>query len=150
MPRVKLTKTVIDALPIPSKDIVHWETGCPGFGVKVTPKGRKIFIVLYRTAGAGSRLRKYTIGPYGRVTLNQARVTTQKAAKLDGRDLAAEKKDSRRRMVADRVDDLLEAFIAQHISQNRSAPEISRMLSPRGRVGMGQSEHSRDQQTRCD
>ena len=34
------------------------------------------------------------------------------AAKLDGRDLAAEKKDSRRRMVADRVDDLLEAFIA--------------------------------------
>src|ERR1700716_1993551 len=130
MPRVKLTKTVIDALPIPSKDIVHWDTGCPGFGVKVTPKGRKVFVVLYRTAGAGSRLRKYTIGPYGRVTLNQARVTAQKvfAAKLDGRDPAAEKKESRRRMVADRVDDLLEAFIAQHISQNRSAPEISRML----------------------
>jgi hypothetical protein len=119
MPRVKLTKTVIDALPTPSKDIVHWHTGCPGFGLKVTPKGRKVFVVLYRTAGAGSRLRKYTIGPYGRVTLNQARVTAQKvfAAKLDGRDLAAEKKDSRRRMVADRVDDLLEAFIAQHISQ---------------------------------
>src|SRR6266850_3004477 len=112
MPRVKLTKTVIDALPTPSKDIVHWDNGCPGFGVKVTPKGRKVFVVLYRTAGAGSRLRKYTIGPYGRVTLNQARVTAQKvfAAKLDGRDLAAEKKDSRRRMVADRVDDLLEAF----------------------------------------
>jgi Arm DNA-binding domain/Phage integrase central domain len=130
MPRVKLTKTVIDALSTPSKDTVHWDTGCPGFGVKVTPKGRKIFVVLYRTAGAGSRLRKYTIGPYGRVTLNQARVTAQKvfAAKLDGRDLAAEKKDSRRRMVADRVDDLLEAFIAQHVSQNRSAPEISRML----------------------
>src|SRR5471030_82051 len=130
MPRVKLTKTVIDALPIPSKDIVHWDTGCPGFGVKVTPKGRKVFVVLYRTAGAGSRLRKYTIGPYGRVTLNQARVTAHKvfAAKLDGRDLAAEKKDSRRRMAADRVDDLLEAFIAQHVSQNRSAPEISRML----------------------
>jgi integrase len=130
MPRVKLTKSVIDALSTPSKDIVHWDTGCPGFGVKVTPKGRKVFVVLFRTAGAGSRLRKYTIGPYGRVTLNQARVTAQKvfAAKLDGRDLAAEKKDSRRRMVADRVEDLLEAFIAQHVSQNRSAPEISRML----------------------
>jgi integrase len=130
MPRVKLTKSVIDALPTPSKDIVHWDTGCPGFGVKVTPKGRKVFVVLYRTAGAGSRLRKYTIGPYGRVTLNQARVTAQKvfAAKLDGRDLAAEKKESRRRMVTDRVDDLLEAFITQHVSQNRSGPEISRML----------------------
>jgi integrase len=31
-------------------------------------------------------------------------------------------------MVADRVEDLLEAFIAQHVSQNRSAPEVSRML----------------------
>jgi hypothetical protein len=52
-------------------------------------------------------------------------VTAEKvfAAKLDGRDLAAEKKDSRRRMVADRVDDLLEAFITQHVSQNRSAPD---------------------------
>src|SRR6266567_9253975 len=130
MPRIKLTKSVIDALATPPKEVVYWDSASPGFGVKVTPKGRKVFVVLYRTAGAGSRLRKYTIGPYGRVTLNQARVTAQKvfAAKLDGRDLAAEKKDSRRRMVADRVDDLLEAFIAQHISQNRSAREISRML----------------------
>src|SRR6202165_2592709 len=130
MPRVKLTKTVIDALPNPSKDVVYWDAGCPGFGIKVTPKGRKIFVVLYRTGAARSRLLKSTIGPYGRVTLNQARVTAQKvfAAKLDGRDLAAEKKDSRRRMVTDRVEDLLEAFIAQHISQNRSGPEISRML----------------------
>jgi Arm DNA-binding domain len=58
--------------------------------VKVTPKGRKVFIVLYRTAGAGSKLRKYTVGPYGRVTLHQARVAAQKvfAAKLEGRDPA--------------------------------------------------------------
>src|SRR5882672_3826101 len=144
MPRVKLTKTVIDALPTPSKDIVHWDNGCPGFGVKVTPKGRKVFVVLYRTAGAGSRLRKYTIGPYGGVTLNQARVTAQKvfAARLDGRDLAAEKKDSRRRVVADRVEDLLEAFIAQHVSQNRSASEISRVLRREvGKPWAGRSIH---------
>jgi integrase len=131
MPRAKLTKTVIDALSTPSKDTVYWDLNCPGFGVKITPAGRKVFIVLYRTSGAGSRLRKYTIGSYGRVTLNQARVAAQKvfAAKLDGRDLAAEKKDFRRRMIADRVDDLLDAFITQHVSQNRSAPEIKRMLS---------------------
>jgi integrase len=130
MPQVKLTKSAIDALPTPPHDLVYWDLGCPGFGVKVTPKGRKVFVVMYRTAGSGSRLRKYTIGPYGRVTLNQARVAAQKvfAAKLEGRDLAAEKAASRRRIVADRVEDLLEAFIAQHVSQNRSAREISRML----------------------
>src|SRR3954451_22712764 len=130
MPRVKLTKTAIDALPTPTKEIIHWDVGCPGFGIKITPKGRKVFVLMYRTAGAGSRLRKYTIGPYGRVTLNQARVTAQKvfAARLEGRDLAAGKKDSRQRMVADRVGDLLEAFIVQHVAQNRSAREISRIL----------------------
>ena len=51
MPRAKLTKSVIDALPTPAKDVVYWDQGCPGFGVKVTPKGRKVFVVLYRTAG---------------------------------------------------------------------------------------------------
>jgi integrase len=130
MPRIKLTKTAIDALPTPTKDTVYWDTGSPGFGVKVTPKRRKVFIVLYRTGGAGSRLRKYTIGPYGRVTLHQARIAAQKVhtARLEGRDPATEKRDAKRRMVADRVDDLLEAFIAQHHSQNRSGREISRLL----------------------
>src|SRR5467141_5444987 len=113
MPQIHITKSSIDALPTPEKDIVYWDDGCPGFGVKVTPKGRRVFIVLYRTAGAGSRLRKYTIGPYGRVTLNQARVAAQKvfAAKLEGRDPATEKREAKRRVVADRVEDLLETFI---------------------------------------
>ena len=74
MPRLKLMKSTIDALPTPQTDTVYWDAALPGFGVKVTPKGRKVFIVLYRTGGAGSKLRTYTIGPYGRATLHQARV----------------------------------------------------------------------------
>src|SRR5689334_6247479 len=130
MPRLKLTKSAIEALATPTKDIVYWDTGSPGFGVKVTPTGRKVFVVLYRTAGAGSRLRKYTIGPYGRVTLHQARVAAQKVhtARLEGRDPATEKSEAKRRIVVDRVEDVLDAFIAQHVSRNRSAREISRML----------------------
>jgi integrase len=144
MPRIKLTKSFIDVLPTPSSDIIYWDAGCPGFGVKVTPKGRKVFVVLYRTGGAGSKLRKYTIGPYGRVTLHQARVAAQKvfAAKLEGRDLAAEKGEARRRIVADRVEDLMETFIVQHVSQNRSAYEISRLLRREmGRSWTGRSIH---------
>jgi integrase len=144
MPRIKLTKSSIDALPTPSSDVVYWDAACPGFGVKVTPKARKVFIVLYRTGGTGSKLRKYTIGPYGRVTLHQARVAAQKvfAAKLEGRDLAAEKREARRRVVADRVEDLLETFILQHVSQNRSAHEISRLLRREmGKPWTGRSIH---------
>jgi integrase len=144
MPRIKLTKSSIDLLPTPSSDVIYWDAGCPGFGVKVTPKGRKVFVVLYRTGGAGSKLRKYTIGPYGRVTLHQARVAAQKVftAKLEGRDLAAEKGEARRRIVADRVEDLMETFIVQHVSQNRSAYEISRLLRREmGRSWTGRSIH---------
>ena len=144
MPRIRLTKSSIDGLPIPASDLVYWDAGFPGFGVKVTPKGRKVFLVLYRTGGAGSKLRKYTIGPYGRVTLHQARVAAQRvfAAKLEGRDPAAEKRESKRRIVADRVEDLLESFIALRLSQNRSVNEIARLLRREmGKPWAGKSIH---------
>src|SRR5437899_2655013 len=144
MPRIRLTKNAIDALPTSKSDVVYWDAGYPGFGVKVTPTGRKVFIVLYRTGGAGSKLRKYTIGPYGRVTLHQARVAAQKvfAAKLEVRDQAAEKREAKRRVVADRVEDLLETFIAQRLSQNRSGGEIARLLRREvGNTWAGRSIH---------
>jgi Arm DNA-binding domain len=62
MPRIKLTKSAIDALPAPSSDVVYWDAASPGFGVKITPKGRKVFIVLYRAGGAGSKLRNTPSG----------------------------------------------------------------------------------------
>jgi integrase len=145
MPRIKLTKNAVDALPATKSDVVYWDSASPGFGVKVTPRGRKVFIVLYRTGGAGSKLRKYTIGPYGRVTLHQARVAAQKvfAAKLEGRDPAAEKHEAKRRAVADLVEDLLESFISQRLSQNRSAAETSRLLRREvGKPWAGRSIHA--------
>ena len=111
----------------------------PGFGVKVTPpKGRKVFLVLYRVAGAGSRLRKYTIGPYGRVTTADGQGSGAKdlfAARLDGRDPAEEKKRRRRRLVVDRVDDLVETFIREHVdkigtSRERIASLLRRDVIP--------------------
>jgi integrase len=143
MPRLKLTKRVIDSLPTPESDIVYWDASCPGFGLKVTPRDRKVFVVLYRTAGAGSKLRKYTIGPYGRVTLHQARVAAQKVftAKLEGRDPAAEKREAKRRVVVDRMEDLLETFIAQRLSQNRSGDEIARLLRRELKAWVGKSIH---------
>src|ERR1700726_3968334 len=115
MPRIKMTKSNMDALPIGNSDIIYWDVGRPGFGVKVTPKGRKVFVVLYRTGGSGSRLRKYTIGPYGRVTLHQAQVAAQKvfSAKLEGRDPAGEERGAKRRPVADRVDVHLDAYTSR-------------------------------------
>ena len=130
MPKLKLTKSTIDALTPGPKDAVYWDTALPGFGIKVTPAGRKVFVALYRTQGGRSRLRKYTIGPYGRITLHHARAAAQRvfAARLDGRDPAAEKLELRRRQVVDRVDDLVEVFIAEHLSRIRSGAAVARKL----------------------
>jgi integrase len=130
MPSVRLTKSAIDTLPALPRDNIYWDSGLPGFGVKVTPKGRKVFIALYRTGGAGSRLRKYTIGPYGRITLAMARGQAQKifAARVDGRDPAAEKQEAKRRLVADRLVDLVEAYIVEHASRLRTAKRIENRL----------------------
>jgi integrase len=144
MPRIKLTKTSIDSLAAGPADVVYWDASLPGFGVKVTPKHRKVFIVLYRTGGAGTKLRKYTIGPYGRLTLHQARIAAQKvfAAKLEGRDPAAEKRESKRRIVTEGFAELLETFIAQKLSRNKSGKEIARLLRREfGKVWEGRSVH---------
>ncbi len=41
MPRIRLTKSAIGALSTPTTDAVYWDVALPGFGLKVTPKGRK-------------------------------------------------------------------------------------------------------------
>jgi Arm DNA-binding domain len=107
--------------------------------VKVTPKGRKVFLVMYRLGGAGSRLRKYTIGPYGRITLPMARAQAQKifAARLDGRDPVEEKKESRRRLVVDRIDDLVDDVIAHwgsksiHEIKKRDVSDLLNLVAQR-------------------
>ena len=78
------------------------------------------------------------------MTLHQARIAAQKvfAARLEGRDPAAEKREKKRRVVADRVEDLLESFIDQRLSQNRSGAEVARLLrSETGKAWAGRSIH---------
>jgi integrase len=130
LPQIRLTKSIIDTLPTPEKEIVFWDRTLPGFGLKITPKGRKVFIVLYRAGGGGSRLRKYTIGPYGRVTLHNARIEAQKvlAARLEGRDPALEKLDARRRLTADAVPEVAALYAKLQLSQRRSGREVMQIL----------------------
>jgi integrase len=58
----KITKRVVDALRPGDKDVFVWDTDMTGFGLKITPAGRKVYIVQYRHAGVTKR---YTIGKHG-------------------------------------------------------------------------------------
>src|SRR5215216_6305121 len=97
MPSCKLTKRIIDALPSPAGvDQIWWDEDLKGFGLKLTPAGRKVFLVQYRPSGDRRNPRKYTIGEYGSVTPHQARVEAQRvlADRAAGRDPQVEKQTS--------------------------------------------------------
>ena len=130
MPKVHLTKSVIDELMPSSSELVYWDDGVPGFGLKITPKGRKVFIVLYRTKDGLSRLRKYTIGAYGQTTLAIARIAAQKvlADRNEGKDPAKDKHDLRKKVVTDMIEDVVKEYRLRHVDVLRSAYEINRIL----------------------
>ena len=69
----KLRKRDIDAArPVPGTNFRLWDDDPRGFGVYVKPSGVRSFFVQYLSP-VTSRKRRYTIGQYGRLTLDQAR-----------------------------------------------------------------------------
>jgi integrase len=78
---------------------IIWDSGLPGFGLRVEPTGRKTFIARYRAGGGRSgTLRQATIGRYGIVTPDHARLQARKilGAAADGSDPVEEKKRARK------------------------------------------------------
>jgi hypothetical protein len=128
MAKTKLTKSNIDGLQAGVEDVVYWDDTLAGFGLKVTPKGRKAFFVLYRTRDGSERLRKYTIGPSGSVTPAVARTTAQRvlAARQEGRDPAREKHQARIKNVQDAIDAVVDSYLGAALRQMLSVLQLTR------------------------
>ena len=101
---MRLTKTIIDHAAYQGTSrankagkttwsrYVLWDDDVRGLGLRIFPTGKKSFILMYR---AGSRQRQMTLGPYGVLTLQQARAKAQQllaTVALEGRDPLAEQK----------------------------------------------------------
>lgn len=113
--RDRLTKTVVDALPQGKRDYIVWDRDLKGFGVKVTTKGKKIYLVYYRTLSG--QQRKPAIGVHGALTAEEARQTARKwiALAVTGKDISGERQEARAaplvRELADRyIKDYSEVF----------------------------------------
>ena len=118
MPKIKLTKTAVDAATPKERDYELRDTTIPGFLVKVTPTGRKIFMVAY-VAHNGQR-RKPAIGRYGEITVEQARGIAQDwlAEVRRGADPSAERAAARQ---APTVKELFDQFMTDY-SESRNKP----------------------------
>jgi integrase len=108
----KLTKRVVDALrPDPDgRDVIHFDSAVPRFGVRVKPSGVKSYVLQYRNKFG--RLRRFTLARVGDLTPEQARERAGKlrAAIADGADPSGERKGARNALtVAELCDEYLVA-----------------------------------------
>ena len=60
--KARLGRQIVESAQSTVVDRFVWDTVVRGFALKVTPKGKKVFVVQLRRAG---RLVRYTIGEFG-------------------------------------------------------------------------------------
>jgi integrase len=121
---MRLTKTLIDQAEYEGSPkssskgktiwsrCVLWDDDVRGLGLRVFPSGKKSFVLLYR---AGTRQRQMTLGPYGVLTLKQARAKARQtlaAVSLDGRDPLAERQVASAK--ASTVEELSRRYLTEH------------------------------------
>ena len=107
----KLTKRVVDAAPAGEVDSFIWDDELRGFGLRVYPSGKKVYVAQCRANG---RLRRINIGVHGPMTAELAR---KKAIELiakakNGGDPAAEHDAERK---ATTVKELGQRFLSQYV-----------------------------------
>jgi len=124
----KLTKRLVESIGPSDSDSFVWDAELKGFGLKVTPRGNRIYILHFRAKG---RLKRFTIGKHGPITCDQAR---QEAAKLLGQVAAgvdpAEAKAIERKVVT--MADFAGRYLEEHAESKkkpRSLAEDRRMLT---------------------
>jgi integrase len=142
----KLTKTMCtSAAPVSAEDgkgreRVLWDAGdgsVKGFGLRVTAKGARSFILMYRAGkGRAAPLRKVTIGPFGSPwTVETARTEAKRllgevAAGRDPAGVKAEKRAVQKAGVEakDSVRAAVKEWIKRDQAGNRTVGEVQRIM----------------------
>lgn len=120
--KIKLTKTAVESAQPQTKDIELRDTVVPGFLCKITPKGRRVFMLQYRTNSG--QPRKPSLGLFGELTVEQSRVMAQDwlAEVRRGGDPGGAKAEARK---APAVEALCKKFMEDY-SKKRNKPSTQR------------------------
>jgi integrase len=125
--RAKISKRTVDAANSADKDGFLWDSEIKGFGLKITPRGKKIYVLQYRIHGA---LRRYTIGSHGSPwTPTEARDEALRLLGLvkDGKDPSGAKQIERE---AKTVAELCDLYLAEGTATKKA----STLATDRGRI----------------
>jgi integrase len=110
-----LTKQVVEKTPPePGRDVFMWDSKVPGFGVRVYPSGKRMYVFQYRSKGG--KQRRAAIGLHGPFTVEKAREVAADLyeAVRKGRDPVEEQKAAARRSYDD-IEAVTENFIQRYL-----------------------------------
>ena len=130
MPTIKITNATVRELDAAEKPIFYWDEALSGFGVKVTPKGKKVYVCQYRPGGgAKTTARRMTIGTHGILTSEQARQAAKRllAEVAVGADPAAARNRKREEMTVGELCD-------QYLLAGCGAKKPSTIATDKGRI----------------
>src|SRR5438874_9929427 len=96
MNKIRLTKSTVEAIGPGMGDVIVWDEDIAGFGVKVTPRGARVYILQYSRR---NKTKRITIGRHGDggLTAAQARRDAEilRGIIREGGDPAAERSRER-------------------------------------------------------
>ncbi len=108
----KLTKRVVDSAQPTSTDLFIWDNEVRGFGLKVTPTGKRVYVAQYRPQGGRrAATKRITLGYHGALTPELARAMAKRelGKVAQGQDPAA---DRAARRLGSTIRQLGEAYLA--------------------------------------
>jgi integrase len=124
-----LTKRMIDAAGPREREYFIWCSRSPGFGVRIYPSGKKIFVSQVRV---GRATRRVKIGRYGPYTAESARSRAEEIFRVasEGRDPQAEKQQAKKAMtVLELCDEYIRAaragLVLTRFGREKSASTIT-------------------------
>lgn len=94
----KITKRSVDAAAAGARDYFLWDEELRGFGLKVTPAGKRSYVFQYRMGGRETKTKRWTIGGHGSPwTATTARTEAERLAKLVGQGIDPVEADRQRK-----------------------------------------------------
>ncbi len=118
----KLTSGFVTSIQPRDKDVVVWDTEIPGFGIRVRPSGKRVYILKYRTKQG--RQRKPTIGQHGPLKADKARKIARRwlVDVADGGDPSADKQAVRN---APTMADLCDRYLKEHAEPHKRPSSVA-------------------------
>ncbi|WP_420857866.1 tyrosine-type recombinase/integrase [Marivivens marinus] len=128
MPKLKLSKFVVEKLSTEGRENIFWDDALHGFGVRVKPNGTKSYIVQYRNRTTG-RSRRQTIGPVGPLlSFANARKEAMRllSEAVQGRDPVETRQTARK---AETIADLAEQYLTHHAMPKKREKSVANDVS---------------------